>query len=346
MSLQQRPDPLPPYDPRVIRRAQAWRRWLQEGELTREGLLTFREWLLRAPENRAAYRYVESIDRDDGVSRALRHIDRANELSAPPRRPERRGPWRWLLLVLFLLLVVAGVGLVATDRGLQTLPQRLFADHAAGVGERARVELPDGTVIQLGARTAFNVEASGATYALDLIEGEIYVAQPAGSPRLEITSPNGGADAEGAQFAYRDLGGHALVSVETGEIVALLEGGAVTARRVTAGQEILFTGEGLSDPQPVVREHLAWRRGQLGRQSWTLDELAAELRRHHLGIILIVNREAAARDVMLPASQDVRMPLQVLEQAAARLDIPYRPLLGGRLVLLGHFPLAENISGK
>ena len=346
MSLHQRPEPEPPYDPRVIRRAQAWRRWFQEGELTRQGLLTFQAWLLHSRENRDAYRYVESIDHGDGASRALVHIDRANELTAPPRRPERRGPWRWLLLILALLVIVAAVGLVATDRGLQTLPLRIFADHSAGVGETERVQLPDGTVIQLGARTAFDLEARGATYALDMIEGEIHVTQPEGSPRLEISSPNGGVDAEGARFAYRDLGGTALVGVEDGEVVALLEGGAATARRVTALQEVAFTEEGLSEPRPMDLESVAWRRGRLGRQVWTLDALAAEIRRHHPGLVLIIDREAAGRSVTLEGTQSTRMPLSILEAAAARLGIAYRPLLGGRLVVLGNFDWANYFQSE
>ena len=98
---------------------------------------------------------------------------------------------------------------------------------------------------------------------------------------------------------------------------------------------------GISAPQPLSRDSLAWRRGLLGEQRWTLDELAAELRRHHRGVILILSRETAAREVMLAAPQYFDAPLQVLDRAAAQLGIAYRPLLDGRLVLLGEFPLGE-----
>lgn len=337
MSLKQGVERPPPLDPRVIRRAHAWRRWLQEGELNRKDLLAFRAWLQRSEENRAAYRYIESIDPDAG--RAVAHIEQINALTAPRRPRARRAPWRWLLIFLLLLAVVAAVGLIAIDRGLQTLPQRLFAEHGTWAGERGRVELPDGTVIQLGSRTAFDLEAGGGSYALKLIEGEIFVAQPEGSSPLEISSPNGGADAVGARFGYRDVGDSALVSVQEGEVIALIEHGALDSQSLVTGEEVAITAGGLGAPRSIaLQDSFVWRRGLLTRRDWTLESLVAELRRYHSGVILLIDPAQAGRNVTFARLPAVNEPLAVLREAAERLGIGFVSTLGGRLVLLGDFP--------
>lgn len=337
MSLKQGAERPPPLDPRVIRRAHAWRRSLQEGELNREDLLAFRAWLQRSEENRAAYRYIESIDPDAG--RAVAHIEQVNALFAPRRPRARRAPWRWLLIFLLLLAMAAAVGLIAIDRGLQTLPQRLFADHATWAGERSRVELPDGTVIHLGSRTAFDLEAGGGSYALELIEGEIFVAQPEGSAPLEISSPNGGADAVGARFGYRDVGDSALVSVQEGEVIALIEHGALDSQSLVTGEEAAITADGLGTPHSIaLHDSFVWRRGLLTRRDWTLESLVVELRRYHGGIILIIDPAQAGRNVTFARLPAVNEPLAVLREAAEGLGIGFVSTLGGRLVLLGDFP--------
>lgn len=348
MTSGRRPLPQAPLDPAVIRRAQAWRRWLLEGELTREGLLTFRAWLLHAREHRAAYRYVESIDSGPGPQQALMHIDRANELHAPRRREERRSPWRWLLLFFLLLLLLLGVYLVASDRGLQTLPQRIFADDGTGVGERGSIELPDGTTIQLGSRTAFDIEAAADSFDLDLIEGEIYVTQPPdGTASLEITSPHGGVSARGASFGYRDVGEQARVSVVEGRVIALLGGGSTDARALEAGQETEISADGLGATRPLaLQDSLAWRRGLLLESGWTLQSLAAELRRYHPGLILIVDPQAADAGIAFQQQQRTQDPSAVLQRAAERLGIGYRSLLGERVLLIGDFPWEKNSSGN
>lgn len=341
MSMKQRAEPSPPLDPRVIRRAHAWRRWLQEDEPTREGLLAFRAWLQQSEENRAAYRYIESVDPDAG--RAVAHIEQANALMAPRRSRSRRGPWRWLLIFLLLVLLAVAVGLIAMDRGLQTLPQRLFADHATSAGERGRVELPDGTVIQLGARTAFNLEAGGGSYALELIEGEIFVAQPEGSSQMEVSSANGGVDATGARFGYRDVGDSAVVSVQEGEAIALIEHGALDSQGLVTGEEVTITGGALGRTRSIaLRDSLAWRRGLLPRHDWTLESLAAEMRRYHGGVILIVDPAQSGRRVSFARSPSIGEPLAVLRQAAERLGIGFTSTLDGGLVLLGDLPWATG----
>lgn len=338
MTARRRDAPRAPHDPAVVRRAHSWRRWLLEGELTRAELLNFRAWLLQAQENRAAYRYIESIDGEFSAQQAVLHIDRANDLYAPRRGAPRRSPWRWLLLFFLLLLLTAAVGLIATDQGLRTLPQRLFADHAAGLGERARVELPDGTVIQLGSRTAFNLSPASGRYDLDLIEGEIYIAQPQGSSRIEISSDAGGASAQGAHFGYRDVRGHAVVSVVEGQVVALLGDGASDARGLEAGEEVTLDGRVLGATRPLKAEDtLAWRRRMLADSAWTLESLVAELRRYHAGVILIVDPGIAERTVVFPRRQTTSDPASVLRQTARRLDVGYSEILGERILLLGEF---------
>lgn len=343
MSLKQDSRPAAPFDPRVIRRAHAWRRWLEEGQLTREGLLTFRAWLLHSAENRAAYRYIESFEQDGGAQRALVTIERANQLQAPERPRRRARPWRWLLLILLLLALLVGVALVASDQGLRTLPQRLFADYATGVGEQGRVGLPDGTMIQLGSRTAFDLEPIAGGYTLNLVEGEIFVVQSTGSPRLEIFSANGGASAEGARFGYRDVGETATIAVREGEVIALLSGGATDARSLSAGDRIAIDEDGMG-PREAAEDPgmLAWRQGLLPRRTWTLEALVAEMRRYHPGLILVVDPDVAEREVDLPPRQATREPLAILRRAAEDLGIPYTESLGGRLILLGDAPWAED----
>lgn len=165
------------------------------------------------------------------------------------------------------------------------------ADEGTGTAERRALTLPDGTQVELNARSALDVDYDDRWRLLRLRAGEILVTTAPGSTTLArplvVETRHGRIRALGTRFAVRERG---LGSTQ----VMLFEGQTeITPRRrpasrfiLSKGEQVRFDAEHAEPAGPADASAIAWTRGMLVAQDMPLAEFLAELARYrpgHLG---------------------------------------------------------------
>jgi len=285
--------------------AQDWFLALADGTATAADRARFAAWRDADPRHQAAFEEVCALWAEVG---ALGDAfapprtppgGRKDRAAISPLRPEstprspvhgRRNAFAAGITACLALL------LLATAPELTT---RLKADHLTGVGQQARVALPDGSVAWLNTDTAIDVDYDGDDRRIGLLRGEAQfeVAHDSARP-FAVHAHRGRSTALGTIFAVRRQDPQeTTVTVTEGrvEVVSPVGRGAgastePTARAVlTAGEQVAYR-EGAA-PGPVVRapaKALAWRDGVIAIEGLPFAEALAELDRYRPGRILLL----------------------------------------------------------
>jgi len=179
------------------------------------------------------------------------------------------------------------------------LTTRLNADHLTGVGQQARVALPDGSVAWLNTDTAIDVDYEGDGRHIELLRGEAqFEVVPDPARPFAVDAHRGRSTALGTVFAVRVQDPQeATVTVTEGrvEVISPVGRGAgtstdPTARAVLTADEQVAYREGAA-PGPVVRapaKALAWRDGVIAIEGLPFAEALAEIDRYRPGRILLL----------------------------------------------------------
>jgi len=156
-------------------------------------------------------------------------------------------------------------------------------DYHTAIGERRRLELADGTVLQLNTRTAVDLDFDEEQRLITLRYGEILVdsgSDPHSARRrpLRVASAQGLMEALGTRFLVRQREGRTQLSVFAGAV-------RVTPgqQRVEAGQQLLFDGRTPSTTTPAREQDSQWTRGQLIVEEMPLRDFLDELGRYRSG---------------------------------------------------------------
>lgn len=271
--------------------AQDWFLLMTSGAPTEEDHRRLRAWQAADPRHQAAYDELRALWADiDGLHDAF-----APPAAAPGQR--RRGGFYFGRRHVFGAgLAAACVALVvATAPDLAT---RLFADHVTGVGEQARIDLPDGSVAWLNTDTAISVDYAAGRRQISLLQGEAQfeVAKDAARP-FAVTAREGRSTVLGTVFSVRDDGRGAVVTVSEGtvEVASPIEdGGASTSNAETAvldlGEQVRYAqgappGAVRSvDPSRVT----AWRDGFIAIREMPLADALIEIDRYRPGRIVLL----------------------------------------------------------
>ncbi|MDH0302521.1 MULTISPECIES: FecR domain-containing protein [unclassified Pseudomonas] len=193
-----------------------------------------------------------------------------------PARGERRHALK--LLTLGLL----GLGLSGT--ALQHSPWRVsLADYSTRHGERRRLDLADGSELQLNSRSAVNLRFSATQRLIELLEGQIYVRMHGdhGLRPLCVTSAETSLLAMDAAFDVCQAHGSTRLSVDRGQVV--IQQAGRKQQLANAGEQYRIDRAGappLANPQA---QGSAWTRGLLIANGMPLAELADTLARQREG---------------------------------------------------------------
>lgn len=305
--------PLPDLDSQ----ANAWVVRITSGQATVEDARALKDWCALSPAHAQAYRAAAQLWKQTG--RAAPQV---------PRKPRR-------LRRMLMGAVAAGV-LLAVFAPLQLghLPdaQALLADHATTQGERRRVELPDGSVAELDARTRLDVDFSGSERRIRLGSGAaiFHVTHDAQRPFV-VSADDGSVTALGTVFEVRHQ--HDGIRVTCSE-------GVVAVRQAGFEQALLHAGEQLTydarqGPSATARvdtdQALAWRQGLLVFKNRPLQELVDELNRYHSGRILLANERIAR----MPVSGvfHLQRPDEALKHIESSLQLSATRLPAGLILL-------------
>lgn len=210
---------------------------------------------------------------------------------------------------------------------------QLAADLRTGTGERRDFTLPDGSTVQLAARSAADIDFGPGHRMVTLLEGALIAnAAPAGrhggAPFI-VRTAHGQVRALGTRFV--------LCRGDTDSYVGMLEHRSeVTAANgrqleLDAGQGARFGPQGVMLDEGSPAAASAWRRGLLEVHDQPLGEVIARLRPWRAGFIRISPRAAALR---VYGSYTLDDTSQALAALAETLPITLRTYQRGWLVVI------------
>ena len=161
-----------------------------------------------------------------------------------------------------IALALAFIGLVAVR---WHLAQPVFERHlATAMAELATVALPDGSRLELDARTRLHVllYRDRRTVRLQTGEARFDVAADAGRP-LSVQTRAGTVHVLGTVFTVSDRGGPVAVTVERGRVVIALPAGEAGSVQLSAGERIAIADGRIGARQPAASQPAPWRTGWL-----------------------------------------------------------------------------------
>ncbi len=267
--------------------ASAWLSRLQRDEVTEADGLEFEAWLAEAPANRAAYRQAVAVWHEfevcaDDVLAQLATQARHTALRRPPPMRALTRPLltrRWLL--------GAGGFAVAAGLGLAVLPSVLVQPttrtYVTGKGQRQRVTLADGSIVDLNAETHLKVSFARSERRAVLGDGEAIfdVAHDERRP-FTVEASNRLVRVVGTQFDVRNRQGELTVTVARGKVQVRPIAAASSGRTfmLTPGQRLDVDRAGVEQLRAVdPQEAFSWRAGRLVYRGQPLADVVADLNR-------------------------------------------------------------------
>lgn len=222
------------------------------------------------------------------------------------------------------LLLVAGVAGYASHRG-QPLSD-LLADLRTGTGETRHSMLPDGSGLDLNARSAVDVRFTAASRLVRLRAGElvVQVARDAVRPFIVQTS-HGTAQAMGTRYLVREESGRSLVVVL--EHSVMLQTGDGTRQLLREGEAAWMDGQRIEQATQRMAHRAAWAEGVLDVRDESLGEVIAALRPWRRGLIRISPAAARLRVFGVFRLHDTQGALQVLVDTQPITVSTYGPML-------------------
>ncbi|MBO9100975.1 MULTISPECIES: FecR family protein [unclassified Rhizobium] len=286
-------------DANVSRCAAEWFARLLDESATANDRASFRAWLERSPEHVKAYSELE---------RLWQGASALPEVQAPPSIKRRN-----LLKSGGALLVLATAGLSAT-----AYLRSVAADYRTGVGETARITLPDGTVAELSTATAISLNFTLGQRQVHLLEGEaFFTVAPDMQRSFVVDCGLLRSVALGTQFS--------VGMREEGIVVAVAQhsvrvSSPTQEQLVKEGQSVLYARNRISSPVRMDDgSQLSWRDGKLVFISTPFENVVTALSRWRHGKMIVMDRALARRPVSIIV--DVRRAGRILENLENGLPI-------------------------
>ncbi|WP_454673940.1 FecR family protein [Achromobacter pestifer] len=293
----------PAQDP-IYLAALEWLARLNDDGVVEQDRRAFSRWLDEDPAHSAAYARAQALwNRFELVRPAANRMHR------------RRA-------VLGALAALAAVpALYAVSR------LHLLADYRSGVSERRRIELADGSIVELGSDSALSVRLDGRQRLLTLHRGQAYfqVAADAARP-FSVQAGDGVTTALGTQFDVKLLDDIVTVSVTEHAVAVTPRPGAAPVT-VSAGWQMQYGESGGARPMRFDQvAALAWRQDRLVFNDVPLATVLAELQRYQRGPIFLMNASVGALPVT--AAFHATEPQEALRSLAETFPIRLRVVAG------------------
>lgn len=254
--------------PEVARQAAHWHMLMLDEQVSPAQRAACARWRAAAAEHELAWLKAERVQARLGLL--------PQRLAMGTLNRERRQ----VLKQLLVLAILAPIGYAGYR---QVMPEQ---GYATAVGERKRLTLADGTVLDLNTDTVVEVKFDQDQRLVILKRGEILVDSGADpqSPQhrpLRIASEEGLMEALGTRFLVRQRDGSTQLSVFQGAVLVSPVRGA--AQTIAAGQQLVFSASGQGSAGPAREQDSQWTQGQLIVEEMPLAEFLAELGRYRKG---------------------------------------------------------------
>ncbi len=175
------------------------------------------------------------------------------------------------------------------------------SEHQTPLGGREVVPLADGSKVELNTDTRLRASVTSASRTVWLDRGEAYfdVARDTNRPFVVIAGQRR-ITVLGTRFSVRRDGDDVQVKVVEGRVkIDSIEAPVAAASAVITGGEVMVTKNESAlvaqrSPDEITNE-LAWRRGVLIMNQWTLGDAAREFNRYNRQKLIVSDSVASIR---------------------------------------------------
>jgi transmembrane sensor len=312
-----------------------WQVRLTSGSVATGEREDFARWLAADARHAAAWQRVQGvladpvgqIQRIDQRSPGQLKAVHQSLASAPePVALRRRG-----ILGGSALLLATGVGAGYLAHRSQPLGE-LLADVHTGTAETRHIQLPDGSTLDLNARSAADLHFDPARRLVRLRAGELLVqvardAAAAGArPRpFTVQTLHGAAQALGTRYLVRQEAERSLV-VALQHSVAVQTGDGVQ-RTLHEGQAAWMDGQRIELVEQRMAHRASWTEGILDVRDEPLGDVVAALGAWRRGLLRVSPAAARLRVFGVFRLSDTAQALQALVDTQPIRITTYGPLL-------------------
>jgi transmembrane sensor len=299
----------------IVAEASAWFIEFRAGDVDGEARLSFIDWLRRSPEHIQAYLEVSGvwaelptsdpngkIDISSLIARARSETD-VIELSPAGSRPPHPpfpvephiAPQPWWQKQRRAVLATAAVALLASVTVRFWGGGDLAVSYSTGIGEQRTIALPDGSTVELNARSSVQVHLTGRQRNVTLLEGQALfrVAKDTQRPFV-VRAGDAQVRAVGTEFDVYRKQSETVVTVVEGRVETYDESGRAGEGAIvlSAGERLTVLPHTVTKPtraDPLVAT--AWLQKRLIFEETPLSEVAEEFNRYNQRQLTIEDRE-------------------------------------------------------
>lgn len=261
-------------DRKTFEAAASWYVQFQSQTPTAAERQAWQQWLNGDPSHQAAWNQMEQLQRSLG---ALPQDFTRRALSTSQQRRQ----------VLKWMLVLGGTGYLGWNVQQHTPLGNVWADYRTSVGERRRIELADGTRIDLNTRTAIDVIFDGRQRLIRLREGEvlIHTGKRGGQTPFYVETRQGRIQALGTTFTVRQLPDSTRVGVLEDRVSVAPGDQPNHAQLLSAGESADFDRQHVGLNHAYRGSQAAWVDGQLIVLDARLGDVIEDLARYRPGVL-------------------------------------------------------------
>ena len=291
----------------VAEQAVSWLIEMQEGALSPQRQQVWEHWLQAHSEHQRAWDHIQRINqRLHGMSSPLAHA----ALNAPKSSSRRQA------LKLLLLL---GAGSALTYGLRDQLPiTPLLADFSSPVGQRRKVQLHDGSQIQLNTASSIDVKFDAQQRVIRLLEGEILLTAAQDSRPLQVLTADGSLQPQGARLNVRQFNDRTEIAVFDGRVALTPTAHPGSPLWVERHQQLSFNRQAWNPPHPLDAGSGAWTDGMLVAAHMRLADFLGELGRYRRGQL---NCDPKVADLLISGTYPVDDSERVLDLLTVSLPV-------------------------
>ncbi|PHN26182.1 FecR domain-containing protein [Pseudomonas sp. ICMP 460] len=297
------------FSTQVAEQAVHWLMEMQQGALNPRQQAAWQQWLAAHSEHQRAWDHIQRVNqRLRGMPSPLAHA----ALNAPTSRSRRQA--------LKLMLILAGSAAAWSLRQQHILPP-LTADYRSPIGERRKVQLADGSQLQLNTGSAVDVHFDGVARVIRLLEGEILLTSRAGTAPLQVLTGQGLLSSQAARLNVRQFNDHTQLAVFDGHVEVMPNSYSGLPLNVEAARQVNFTRKGWDTPRPTDANSGAWGDGMLVAAHMRLEDFLAELGRYRRGQL---NCDPQVANLLLSGSYPLDDSERILDLLEVSLPVHVR----------------------
>lgn len=304
------------------------------GNPSRQDKRDFENWLASRDENRRAYEATRTLWSQLGAVGEVMNKEGDAELAEPLeiiRKQRLRNRGSTIASVAGgCLALLLGAGWLWLEE--PHIWQNLNADIVTSRGERRAVTLADGSIVEMDADTAIDVEVSATRRRIRLLRGSAFFAvEPMGLPFV-VEAANGETRVMGTKFDVSiQKNGSVATTLEEGMVSVGLPGTSAEIK-LEPGQSVVYDTSGLGEARTVDTEEVtAWRNGRFIFTNARLEDVLAHIERYGDGRIVVTSSALANKRV----SGNIGLDDPDKALAAMQSSVGFRMMrIAGKLVVI------------